>query len=999
MDDILTAVRTARGSDLVSAPLPQTLIQPVDQVAANETDTQLSSSRILELLQSSPSKEDLYTILRWLDPSKQNQERGSFDIRYASSAAAPILRTLVNKTIPDHWQNFDKESSKERGALLRCLCSVSGLRALVTILRISIDSLKSSPHKEKDSGKKAVIQEIISFISALLKPKDFVYRIYQDNISIYETSSKQWVAWSELCAFLAGGKVLSVIGEAMLLTEEKRGSSLASWAGEGGKFAAWLGRNMGHMAHQAGQDDKSFWKATSFMVGRAVSLGYTDKFVHELYTCLVERETLSPSWDLFFNDLRPYEQVTIIQSIFKDLQKTYLVTGSAKAQDNDQIVGGVAALLSHFLKSKDSLQETVKSWLVTGNNSFVTSVGLRRVLILLNSKDPESIKDLLTQCLSSFGDPFNIKHDLLQFQEANTQVLLLAAGYLHRSQPAELKIMGQSALYLNAISNRLAASSSRARLFGMIVSMAISNLCDPHGKGLKFDLDEVETEEAEWYMNLTHVKDSIGSIQYLKNFSQIETEKATKEINSSRFSQPAPSKISRPTTKIVAIEEISDNEDDEDDEDLTPYEKPDNDTSDEEDDPTLIQRGKPTAPVYIRDLIAYLKDTENGDRYHLGVTSAVTLIRRKAAYGTELLENIDSLALTIMSLQDNFSLSKFHEHRLQAMIALVVAQPVRMGRLFTATFFDGDLSQTQRSAILTALGLGARELAGHGEDDAEVMGLPLSASSQEKFPSKKLPQKLQGMYLAESEESPISALTNQLSRTSLQPLALDAADAASGPNALKVRTFSSRMEVERQRRQREAQRKKKIVSLDLHKDLSEGIFYPLVGRFAVMIQSNSAFSNGYNSFNSPNTLRLFIQTITLVISTLGPHTPVLPNVSQETLTLILALHGKPISSEPIILPALLSLLLAVIDLNTAAGSSAEESLVTEHASQVMELREWTNEVFERTPISTGNKTSPEEQIDDLQQTRILAAGILVKIGEIVERYQRRLMGVNVGFKY
>lgn len=136
-----------------------------------------------------------------------------------------------------------------------------------------------------------------------------------------------------------------------------------------------------------------------------------------------------------------------------------------------------------------------------------------------------------------------------------------------------------------------------------------------------------------------------------------------------------------------------------------------------------------------------------------------------------------------------------------------------------------------------------------------------------------------------------------------------------------------------------------------------------------------------------------------MISTLGPHSPALPTVTQDTLTLILALHGKPISTEPVVLPALLSLFLASIDLNTAAGSSAEERLVTDHATEVMELREWTNDVFERTPAASGSTTTSPEKMDDMQQMRMLAAGILVKIGEVVERYQRRLMGVSVGFKY
>jgi telomere length regulation protein len=241
---------------------------------------------------------------------------------------------------------------------------------------------------------------------------------------------------------------------------------------------------------------------------------------------------------------------------------------------------------------------------------------------------------------------------------------------------------------------------------------------------------------------------------------------------------------------------------------------------------------------YIRDLLSYLRDTENVDRYHLGITNASSLIRRKSAFGTELLEKIDELALVIIGLQDNYKLPKFHEHRLQSMIALLVAQPLKMGRWFSFTFFDGDISQAQRSAILTALGLSARELAGYGEEDAKVMRLPSISLETSSFPSKKLPSHLQGMYITEAE-SPIATLTKQLSQTSLQPLALDAADAASGPNALKVRTFSSRMEVEKKRQQREAEKKKKSTPLDLHRVLSQGYFYPLVGRFGTMMQSTS----------------------------------------------------------------------------------------------------------------------------------------------------------------
>lgn len=396
-----------------------------------------------------------------------------------------------------------------------------------------------------------------------------------------------------------------------------------------------------------------------------------------------------------------------------------------------------------------------------------------------------------------------------------------------------MKEIGRSGIFLSGVSNRLAASSTRARFLGMIVGTAISQLIEEAGKGMKFDLEEIESEEALWYMDLINTKDSLGSLDSIRT----PTPKAQKPPRN-LSSDPTSQSQSKPqSSKIVAIEEIeSENEEEEEEEeqeeedDLVPYEKPDDDPSDDDNDPTLVQRNKPTAPVYIRDLVTYLRDTDNVDRYNLAISSAPSLIRRKTGFGTELTENIEELALTIVGLQEQTDTPKFHEHRLQSMIALIVAQPLKMGRWFSAIYFEGDISQVQRSAILTALGLSARELAGNGEEDSKVLGLPVIPDAS--FPSKRLSESLEALY--KTDESPIASLTKQLSQASLQPLAANAADSASGPNALKVRTFSSRMEVERKRQQREAQKRKSTVK-HLHKVLAEGFFHPLKGRFDMMM--------------------------------------------------------------------------------------------------------------------------------------------------------------------
>lgn len=132
----------------------------------------------------------------------------------------------------------------------------------------------------------------------------------------------------------------------------------------------------------------------------------------------------------------------------------------------------------------------------------------------------------------------------------------------------------------------------------MVVGMAISELIEPPGKGLKFDLEALETEEAQWYFSLIRIHDKLGSISDLKlENKKAENPKQT-TVNHPRKFRPKPAAPTGTTTRIVAIEEIEeDKADDDEDDEFIPYEKPDSDASDAEEDPTLIQRGKPTAPV------------------------------------------------------------------------------------------------------------------------------------------------------------------------------------------------------------------------------------------------------------------------------------------------------------------------------------------------------------------------------------------------------------------
>ncbi|EIT77063.1 telomere length regulation protein-domain-containing protein [Aspergillus flavus] len=1000
MDGLLTEVKTVtHDRDLslsIAKERPVHGIERHEAISKADTDADSTSADyILTVLKSKPDRAGLSDVLNVLDPSNKYVTPKVFDIRVPSPTTAQILNVLGTITVPDHWASLNarskgstSEDNKLRAALLRCFSSVCGISCLVTQLRSLIATARSSSQQGKASGSQIQIRDLLTILSALLKPKDLILRIYMDIETLYSNATQQQLAWREFLSSIAASKVLSATAEALTLAGDFDGLSTILWIGDGAQYTSWLGTNICHMVSKLDLDNQDAWKAVASLTGRALSLGYTDHLARELYTSLLVNETLRERYGSLFDTLRPMEQLAVLEATFREVEKKYFL--ALIDQSNEAILGqrvnGVAGLCSSIIGEREHIKAQLLDWLSKGQGGSIQTTGLRRALLASFTYQKESMTTLLKKSLEQSSDKFYIKHAPIVSQEANTQVLLLAAGYLKRLDPNAIMEIGRSSAFLNTVSNRLAASSSKARFLGMIIGMSISQLIEQPGKAMKFDLEEMEGDEALWYFNMVNTQDSVGPLESIMPTDSAS--KAQQPAKSSPTSARATRKPPPRTAKIVAIEEIvSENEEPEENEDLIPYEKPDEDPYDSDEDPTLVQRNKPTAPVYIRDLIIYLRDTENIERFELAIRTAPSLIRRKTDFGTELAENTEELALVIVGLQEQSKFPKFHEYRLQSIIALIVSQPLKMGRWFTAMFFDGDLSQVQRSAVLTGLGLSAREIAGNGENDAKTLGLPTLPDAS--FPSKKLPTNLEALY--SGNESPIASLTKKLAQTSLQPLAANAADSLSGPNALKVRTFSSRMEVEKQRQQREAQRQKSTAK-DLYKVLAEGFFYPLKSRFEMMmLQFSSSTAPSYNPFITPNLLTLFIQTLTLTLSTMGPHTPYLPTVTEDALTFLLSLHTRPASDDPTILSALLALFLTIVDLNVASGSTGEERLVTELASQVIELREWAGEVFDRTPAV--KRDEPREQV------RTLAAGVMVKLGEVMERYQGRLMGVNSGFKY
>lgn len=495
--------------------------------------------------------------------------------------------------------------------------------------------------------------------------------------------------------------------------------------------------------------------------------------------------------------------------------------------------------------------------------------------------------------------------------------------------------------------------------------MAVSERVDAPAKKLNFGVEGVDSDEGKWYRNLVHVEDAVGSMDDLVPAKS----KATLKPIQKPSKKPEQNKKAPSSSKIVEITEItdeSDNNTDSSDDNLPIYAKPDSDQEDEEEDPTLIQRNKPVAPVYIRDLITGLRDSENYDRHKLSISTAASLIRRKSRFGSEVTEHIEQLASQITGLQDQYDLDKFQEMRIQAMVALVVAQPVKMGQWFSSMLFSGDYSMSQRASMLTALTMAARELAGYREEDAELTGAYVA--NEQLFPSKKLPDKYDRAYRIDA--APVNALSQQLERTMIKPMAAEAADKLTGPNVLKTRTFSSRMEVEKKR--------KRPITNELAKIVADGFFYPLTGRWRTSLQvygPNSVFQTSFLQAH-------FLKTIALILSASGANTLSLPAMTVEFWALLLSVRTAALAAKPV-LEALLFAFLTVLDIN----GNDQRRIAEDHSRELLETRAWVQQVLE----NLGSGSQEDDKI------RVLAAGVLVRTQEVVDQYQRLMLGELVDY--
>ncbi|KAJ9142084.1 Telomere length regulation protein [Pleurostoma richardsiae] len=1000
MEGLLSQVsKTYRSEAQVQQPLLQEVQLSGGRTAASTRGSFQGGlfDEALEALRSEPDYETLIAVLKYLLAGGKTSG-DSFSITVPGPQSAKAVQILVADIVPNYWvllKESDTPAEKRNSTasdldlLLHCLRSITGINAVLARLRTLLQERRAEKLDAQRTDTALNLPILLELLCDLLDGDDRVQQIWIAASSGMDKPQARRPLTQEVLNLLGGGKILSLAAEAQhVLAPKSSENSNGFWVADGAEYSKWLARNISEWARQISHNPEDDAKLCSDFLGKALRLGYADDVVkHFVNELLLKDDISAETFRKVFSHLPALEQRKILFSIFKFLSERFL--NSLELQNPstpDAIISGVARVITRLVGDSQVARDHLVAWSTNSTGAGLgDGVGIRRAVLAVLSQDRDSILTVLEKSLSQFGDQLYIKHSPILQQEVHVQVLLISASYVNRLAPVKLSLLTKSGSFMNAISNRLAASQTRVRFLGMIVGEALSSLVNKGDKKLNFNMEETNSEEAEWLKGLTHVTDPIGPMDPLVT-DKTTTGAAT--ARKARVQPKLPKQPPPPPSKAKAIIEEVDSEESEDD-DLVPYAKPESDEEDSDDDPTTVRRDKPKAPVYIRDLIIYLRDAENYDRQKLALTTAPILIRRKANYGTEVKEHAEELASLLIGLEDKYELEDFYNLKLQGMVALVVAHPQKMGPWFAKTFFDGDYSISQRASVLTVLGLSAREISGF-----ETSEYAHAAS----FPSKTLPERIEKLYLGpetsqgklQSSSSlkalpsnALDSISRSLTSNFLAPLAAGAADAATGPDVLKLSTFTSRLQEKSSSsvsgsRPAAPRPRVRAIPNTTAQLICTSFFFPLTARFQHALHSTASRARGI--VFQPFLLALYLRTLALLLHAAGPSTLALPDMTSELWGLLLGSGVRAHAAGDLgVTHAVLFALLTLLEVN----ADRLRDLCRDNGREVVETQEWVAQVFEKTRGEDGGEEN---------EVKMLAAGVLIRLREGMDKYRMLLVG-------
>lgn len=290
MDGLLTAVKTIstadrRGVDTIGETVSQKTSQGQlhESVASSgEQCTIRTPQEAQKCLRSGPTDSQLLQVIRFLDP--RNAAQTGYDIRDPEPLNISILNSLIDVAVNERWTKIENEHKvyvaqkhgrSSKAIILRCLTSVSGIGALNTNLRTSLDKI-TTQQGNVGSGMQLILRDTLIVLSHILLKPSLLLEIYQ-NLTETSSPARRRLAWSQLLSFLASGRVLSTASEVLATVKDGDIPTSVRWLGDGRRYASWIGRSIVPMAMVLEDGASEGWGCLAKFSQRSLSLGYTSK--------------------------------------------------------------------------------------------------------------------------------------------------------------------------------------------------------------------------------------------------------------------------------------------------------------------------------------------------------------------------------------------------------------------------------------------------------------------------------------------------------------------------------------------------------------------------------------------------------------------------------------------------------------------------------------------------------------------------------------------------
>ncbi|KAF7728033.1 telomere binding protein [Apophysomyces ossiformis] len=348
----------------------------------------------------------------------------------------------------------------------------------------------------------------------------------------------------------------------------------------------------------------------------------------------------------------------------------------------------------------------------------ISSAAEELAKILLGTSSSSSSSDFLTYAIYVLGKSRKADTLLLRLAIAATvyaagledtqdsgsntddisSALLILIGYLRKEEAQDL--FYNSSLPSGA-HRWLENGDMEAAKLGMAVAKSVSTLIDSEDVQLDTSiLDPANDQELLALLDLVFVRDALR-----KGEPSPISPKMMETVLDNEMEEEENEEELDPDALMVA------GEDDEDESDLEPY--PMEEESDEEE---FRAKSKPKKPVYINDLIQFLKDAQDPLKLEIGLDAAEELVRRKTGVGVELHEFAVQLVNALTRVPTDYDIPDCEDKQQRALAALMVAEPHVATPRAIDTLYHRSTSINVQQIVLTAIHLAARELAGWSKE-------------------------------------------------------------------------------------------------------------------------------------------------------------------------------------------------------------------------------------------------------------------------------------------